>query len=251
MNLAHLLLVFPSVVSAGQGQPPLSEWLRAEAGEQWERVVSHRFTDELAAGAISGPVLRTYLIQDHRFLDDFTVLLASMIAHAPSLADRVPGAQFLGLITGKENTYFERSLRALGVSAEAEAAVPNAPITLRFKRLMRSAAASGKLASMLAVLVVAEWSYETWGERVSRSRAAELPFYCSEWIELHAGPYFNSVVAYLRGLLDAAGRTLTEGERDEVRAIFLEAVACEEAFFDAAYDAPYAGELEAAEHDEL
>lgn len=228
---------------AAGAEQPLSEWLRSEAGGQWERVVGHRFTRELSRNAVSNGTLRAYLVQDHRFIDDFSVLLASMLAAAPTLDDRVLGAHFLALITSKENTYFVRSLSALGVGAAEEAAVPDAPITARFKRLMRSAAASGKLAHMLAVLVAAEWSYETWGERAAAERPAELPFWCAEWIELHAGPYFNSVVAYLRGLLDRAGSALSEAERREVRALFLDAVDCEEAFFEHAYAAPYDGPL--------
>ena len=90
-----------------------------QQGEKWEAVVNHRFTDELAAGTIDNAVLARYLIQDHRFLDSFVVLLSSMVAAAPTLADRVPGCQFLALITGRENTYFERSFVALGVDAWA------------------------------------------------------------------------------------------------------------------------------------
>lgn len=73
--------------------------------------------------------MRRYLIQDHRFLDAFVVLLASMVAHAPTLKDRIEGCQFLGLVTGKENTYFERSLAALGVDAEASKAAPMETVT--------------------------------------------------------------------------------------------------------------------------
>ena len=88
----------------------LTERLRAEAGEAWTAVVEHPFTDALAQGTdMDEDAMRYYLIQDHRFLDDFVVLLASMVAAAPTLQDRIPGCQFLALITGKENTYFERS----------------------------------------------------------------------------------------------------------------------------------------------
>lgn len=240
--IVALALAQPAL-SAGGGTESLTEWLRAQAGSQWERVVNHRFTHELAHNRMDNATLRTYLVQDHRFIDDFSALLAAMLAAVPTLDDRVLGAHFLALITSKENTYFVRSLRALRVSEVAEAAVPDAPIVTRFKLLMRSAAASQKLEQMLAVLVAAEWSYETWGERAAAERAAELPFYCSEWIDLHAGPYFNSVVAYLRGLLDRLGATLNETERSEVRALFLEAVDCEEKFFEHAYLAPYDGKL--------
>jgi thiaminase/transcriptional activator TenA len=41
------------------------------------------------------------------------VLLVSIIAKAQCLEDRIPGCQFLAMITGTENTYFERSFKAL------------------------------------------------------------------------------------------------------------------------------------------
>ena len=192
--------------------------------------------DELASGTLDLDVLRCYLIQDHRFLDAFVVLLSSMIAHARSLKDRIPGAQFLGLITGKENTYFERSFVALGVDAATRepSTTPDAPPTSAFQALMRDAAASGSLAEMLAVLVVAEWSYQSWGERVLPKAISE-PFYFREWVDLHSGDYFGSVVGYLRGLLDAEAAHLSDTERAAVRERFANATELEFAFFEHCY----------------
>lgn len=45
-------------------------------------------------------VLKKYLVQDHRFLDAFVVLLAAIVSNASSLEDRIPGCQFLAMITG-------------------------------------------------------------------------------------------------------------------------------------------------------
>ena len=53
-----------------------------------------------------------------------------------------------------------------------------------------------------------------------------------EWIDLHRGDYFASVIAYLRGQLDKL--ELTSAQRVEARAAFLEAVACEKAFWEMA-----------------
>ena len=143
--------------------PRFTDELRALAGSKWDAVVEHRFTDELAAGTIADGVLARYLIQDHRFLDAFVVLLSSMIAAAPTLADRIPGCQFLALITGRENTYFERSFEALGVDKAAREDTPNAPPTSAFDSLMREAA-KASYPEMLAVLVVAEWRC-SWAHR--------------------------------------------------------------------------------------
>jgi len=99
---------------------------------------------------------------------------------------------------------------------------------------MRDVAGSGSLARMLAVLVVAEWSYMSWGERV-RAAAVPEPFWCREWVDLHSGDYFRSVVAYLRGLLDRIAPGLSAAEQAAARADFACAVSLELVFFDQAY----------------
>lgn len=220
--------------AGSQREARLTDTLAKEMGDKWTRVIEHKFTDQLAKGTLELDTLRCYLIQDHRFIDAFVVLLSSMIAHARSLKDRIPGAQFLGLITGQENTYFERSFEALGVSLETRHTTPNAPAMANFENLMRDAAASGSLGEMLAVLVVAEWSYQSWGERVLPFAVAE-PFYFREWVDLHSGPYFGSVVAYLRRLLDAEAAYMTEAELAAVHRRFQRATELEFEFFEHCY----------------
>ena len=91
-------------------------------------------------------MLKKYLLQDHRFLDAFVILLASTIAKARSLEDRIPGCQFLALITGKENTYFERSFEKLGCGdAEERMKIPDEPVTSQFVSLMKETANGGTL----------------------------------------------------------------------------------------------------------
>lgn len=231
-----------------------SDELRAKAGDQWERVVHHKFTKELAAGTIDKDrVLKRYLIQDHRFLDSFVVLLASIVANLPTLKDRIPGCQFLAVITGPENTYFERSFEALGISKQERSETPDADVTERFCKLMRDAARSQRLEEMLAVIVVCEWSYLSWGqnvllaENVERAKVCREDFVTYEWVDLHSGPGFEGVIAYLRELLDREGKKLksnllseddkksAEGRLMTCEQRFLEAVNLEEEFFDHAY----------------
>ena len=152
-----------------------TEELKSAAGEQWERLVNHKFTVELANGTIdpngeysvhygpkwkcflacsnrnflttfstSFPVLKKHLIQDHRFIDSFVVLLASMVASCRKLEDRIPGCQFLEVITGKENTYFERSFDKLDCNNERKS-TPDDEVTKKFIQLMRSVAKEGSL----------------------------------------------------------------------------------------------------------
>lgn len=212
-----------------------TELLRQYAAEDWHAATSHVFTTELANGSLPLDKMRWYLAQDYQFIDGFVRLLASAIAHAPSLADSVPAAQFLAVITGPENTYFLRSFDALDMDETARTAPP-APATKAFQELMADAAASGRYELMLAVLVVAEWTYLSWATPVNPP-AEELPFWFAEWISLHAGEGFEGVVEYLRTQLDQVWPTLTTDAQEEVQNLFLRAVALERAFFDASYAA--------------
>jgi len=135
-------------------------------------------------------------------------------------------------LAGKENTYFERSLEKLG--AKDNKHIPDAPCTIAFCDLMKEVAQNGHLGEMLAVIVVCEWSYLSWGERVlAKTRRDEFENY--EWVDLHSGEYFAGVVEYLRGLLDQEGELISSHDKEKCRKVFLRAVQCEEDFFDFAY----------------
>jgi len=190
-------------------------------------------TEAFAKGEVPSVALKRYLIQDHMFLDAFASLLAAMISRAPTLVDRIPGAQFLAVITGPENTYFERSFDHLGITAAERQETPPAVVTSRFIRLMRDAAARANFADMLAVLVVAEWSYLEWGERVAPIEG--LPFHFLEWVDLHRGPGFRSLVGYLRALLDAQEPHLSAAALASVRGHFARATELELGFWNMAW----------------
>lgn len=207
-----------------------TQHLQSLVADDWHAATHHAFTNALVDGTLSRDKMAGYLQQDYHFVEAFVRLLASAVAHAPTLADAVPGAQFLGLVCGPENTYFLRSFEALEVPPTA----PTAPETTAFQQLMDHARRSGRYEIMLAVLVVAEWVYLDWATPFEAC-ADDLPFWLGEWIALHSGDGFAQVVAYLREQLDTVWISLDDDARKDVTATFTEAVRLERAFFDAAW----------------
>jgi thiaminase (transcriptional activator TenA) len=208
--------------------------LRLAAGDQWNRIIYHKFTKELAAGTIDRQVLKKYLVQDFRFLDAFVVLLGSIVAHARCLQDRIPACQFLAVVTSAENTYFERCFEKLSVSQQQRDEIPDAACTSGFCYLMRHVALNGSLAEMLSVITVCEWSYLSWANLVKDSTVRD-DFVTYEWVDLHSGADFEKLVDYVRDLLDKEGSLLDDNDQKICRERFLEAVQLEEDFFDMAY----------------
>jgi thiaminase/transcriptional activator TenA len=77
--------------------------------------VQHRFVNELFAGAVPDAVMARYLIQHHRFLDSFLVVLGAALTRADTFAARLRFGRFIGMVSAEENTYFLRAFKALGV----------------------------------------------------------------------------------------------------------------------------------------
>ena len=98
----------------------LTEYLRSLTADDWQAAARHEFTDAVADGSLPAEKMLGYLQQDYLFIDGFVRLLASAIAIAPTLPDAIPAAQFLELISGPENTYFLRSIEALGGLVEPQ-----------------------------------------------------------------------------------------------------------------------------------
>ena len=211
-----------------------SEQLKQTCIDDWSAATTHPFCIELADGSLPLEKMRVYLAQDYTFIDNFVRLAASAIHHAPTLPDRLPLAHFLGIIAGPENTYFQRSFDMLEV-AQSERVTPELLKPTRdFQALMLKAANSGEYGNMVAVLCVAEWVYLSWAEPVVDA-VTSLPFYFGEWITLHSGEYFESVIAHLRTQLDTAFSHADTEQQQTMQDYFQQAVLLEKQFFDACY----------------
>ena len=209
----------------------LSSRLRTENAATWDAAVGHPFVDELLAGTLADDRLARYLVQDYQFCDAFTALLGQACASAPALGSRLRFARQLGMFASDENTYFVDTFDALGVPESDRESPRFTEATREFDDLMREALATGEYASVLAVLLVAEWLYLDWATRPEADTATR-PEHVG-WIDLHRGDDFAAWVAWLRAEFDAAEPTdpaaLARAQR-----FFARAVACELAFFGAA-----------------
>src|ERR1700730_13592877 len=134
-----------------------TETLRAASEPGWSHAVGHRFVKELFTGAVLDRVMARYLVQDHRFLDSFLILLGAALATADTFEARLRLGGFIGLMSGEENTYFLPAIAALGITGTRRAGDPDRQPPAGFKAIMREAAETRSYAAALSVLVVAEW----------------------------------------------------------------------------------------------
>ncbi len=232
--------------AAGRSEPRFTDWLRARSEPAWSDAVDGRFVREFGAGTLEEAVFADYLVQDYVVVDALVAAFGHAVGQAPDMAARRPLVTFLETVTDEENDYFRRAFEALEVPAERRDDPEPTATTAAFCDLLGRAAREGGYAETLAVLVPAEWVYESWAAAVAAdhgdgtsppSAGADLPFYYAEWVDLHAVPSFVEFVAWLRGQLDDVGPALSPRRRRRVERLFTRTVELEAAFFEAAVEA--------------
>lgn len=206
--------------------------LKAANLSTWEAAVHHRWVDDLISGEIEPRIMSFYLIQDHRFLHSFLGLLGAAIASTDSPEARLRYAQFAGLISSDENTYFLRALEALGVTEEQRRSTPDTAPTTGFIQIMDRAAHSQNYPAIVAVLTVTEWLYQDWAARAPQEHSSDSWFVHTEWVDLHRNPAFDAFVSFLCSELDRVGPQDPDAAADYFRAT----VDLELDFFNAVYD---------------
>lgn len=207
-----------------------SEQLRLASEPLWSGAVEHRFIQELTCGTVDDAVMAQYLIQDHRFIHNFLILLGAALSYADKFESRITLGRFIGMISSDENDYFLRSFEALGITEKERVERPDCEPTKGINAIMLEAARSGSYPAMIAVLAVAEGVYFDWGIKAPQPYPDN--FIYTEWITLHNNDYFAGFVAFLRGELDRVGPK----ERTICSDFFNRMVRLEVDFFNAVYE---------------
>ncbi len=227
-----------TTVSKAMTQPErLSEQLRETHRTAWDAAVDHRFVRELVADTIDDAVYARYLTLDYGFINDLTGTVGHAVAMAPGMPEKTRFAQFLGVLTDEENDYFLRSFEAFGQPAPTFDNPLKHPVLDDFAGLMDRQRAAGSYLDILAVLVPVEWVYLSWAsDAVARGAAMPERFYLSEWITLHALPDFRDFVEWMRAEFDREAAAADDTSRQRAEAAFVDALALEARFFDAAFE---------------
>lgn len=235
--------------AADGGDARFTDWLRARSEPTWTDAVTHPFTRDLGSGELPEDVYAEYLVQDYAFVDELVGAFGHAVGQAPEMDAKRPLVEFLDTLTDEENDYFERSFDALDVSEDRRHDPELSDPIAALIDLLGRATHVGGYAETLAVLVPAEWIYESWATAVvdeyadaeaakaagadsPPSAGTNLPFYYAEWIDLHAIPAFREFVDWLRSELDAIGPTLSPRRQARVEQLFRRTVDLEVAVFE-------------------
>src|SRR3954470_23083700 len=211
---------------------PFSARLRREADAIWRAQHEHRFVLGVADGTLAIERFARYVRQDYVFLVDYARLLALGAARAPDLETMRRFADLAQAILGEEMELHRAFAREFAITESDLEAEPPAPLTRAYTDFLLRTATLGSFAELAAALLPCMWGYAEIGARLAeRPDPPPDPRY-ARWIDTYAGPEFQALAAWCRGLVDRLGAEAGAAERERMRRAFVQSSEHEVAFWD-------------------
>ncbi|HLA41257.1 MAG TPA: thiaminase II [Candidatus Glassbacteria bacterium] len=203
-------------------------------GDEWKRMHTHPFVEEIGRGTLARDKYIFYLEQDYVYLIEFCRLLAILTAKSPDLATMT---RFKDLLKGTlefELDLHKRTCADFGVDEAALEQVKPTPYCLAYTSFLLGTAYGGSFADGVAALLPCAWGYYEVGCRLA---AAGLPGdqYYADWIRTYSADEMKNLVEYLRGLMNHLAAEAGERERQLWKELFERSVHFEVMFWEMGY----------------
>lgn len=212
-----------------------SEELKKEGEGIWREIQAHPFVRGIGDGSLPQEAFRFYMCQDYVFLVEYGRVLALAVSKGGGLNTM---GKFAGLLDATLNQEMElhRAYAArFGITDADLEAVELAPTARAYTRHLLEVAYSDGLAEIAAGLMPCQWGYAEIGSRLAREGDVSEANPYAEWIHTYASEDFQSLAAWLCGLVDRLAEDLGPSSKQGLKRIFVTSSRYEYLFWDMAY----------------
>lgn len=214
----------------------LTERLYQAAKPIWEGYVSQPFVQELGEGTLSLERLRFYMIQDYRYLLQYTKVFAMGVVQAEEESLQRFFANLLHDTLNGEMQVHKSYMKRLGISEEEVENTPTAPANQAYTAYMLEEAKQGGVLEILVAVLSCAWSYQKIGEHHKNIPGALThPFY-GEWVQGYTSAEYCSGTQELLDFVDFYGAEISAEQETHLKEIFVNCSRYEADFWDMAYE---------------
>ena len=236
---ASLALVGASLSAAAPREarddprPLFSESVWKANQDVYEAILEHPFLAGLQDGSLPREAFVFYLIQDTHYLREFARALQVTAAKAP----KQEWAELLHL-HAKESIEAERllhvgTLAELGISDADVAGFDPAPEAFGYTSFLVATAHEGTFAESLAALLPCYWIYYEVGKSLADAGSTDAKY--QAWIDQYASEEYGATVRQVIAIVDEQAASVTDPERERMRAHFRRSSRYEWMFWDSSY----------------
>jgi thiaminase (transcriptional activator TenA) len=196
-------------------------------------ILAHPFARGLTDGSLSRESFRFYVVQDALYLREFARALSVAAARAPADDWIIMFNEHAANALRVERALHEGFFQQFGLTPEAVAATPLAPVNQAYTSYLLAVAYGAPFHENVAALLPCYWIYWEVGKALERAGSPE-PLY-ARWIATYAAEEFGAVVRAVLEAVDAVATRLGPAEREAMRRHAVTTARYEWMFWDMGY----------------
>lgn len=207
----------------------LSERLRNENSDLWNRILNHSFILEMGSSTLPIAKFTYYISQDSWYLDGFLKTLAFAAAKSPTRdLTRLFAKIIIGTMEGE--IIMQEKIRSL-VKVEPK---PVSQVNMDYVKHLLKVGAEGDFHEIVAAILPCSWTYQLISEKLRESPGSKHAIY-NIWIGEYSSEEYQHIVDRIRRVIDEAEGKLGQELLENVRRHFRAASEFELKFWDMAY----------------
>ena len=209
----------------------LTDDLYTAAAPLWEDQLQHPFVRGLGDGTLEEERFKRWVLQDYRYLMEFSRVFAWAAAKADRLESMSWYAGVLDLTLNTEMELHRQYAARFGLSSHDLESVSMWPTTRAYTDFLVRTAADGDMMDLLAALLPCAWGYVYLARKLAASGPPDDQRY-SDWIAQYASEEFADALDWLREEMDRLAVGASGEKRERLLDIFLTSTRYEGLFWD-------------------
>ncbi|GAA3713194.1 thiaminase II [Nonomuraea antimicrobica] len=207
--------------------------------DMWQRtsdlmsaVHRHPFVVALGDGTLDRDRFAFYMVQDGRYLEAYSKVLATASARATDPADAAFWAQSAHTALAAERLLHAGYIEELGADAKALA---TSPTCLAYASYLQATALTAPYEVIAAAVLPCFWIYQDVGTALLRHAGDANGHPYGKWISTYADPGFAASVEQAKGIADRLAAAADGDTREAMAQAYCRAAAYEWMFWDSAW----------------
>ena len=197
-----------------------TEELFEAARPVWDAQLRHPFVRGLAEGTLETEKFQRWVLQDYRYLMEFSRVLAWAAARSDRLDSMSWYSAVLHLTLNKEMELHRQYAKKYGLSASRLEDEPMWPTTRAYTDFLVRTAAAGDLADLVAALLPCAWGYVHLAQELVRESRPDNQRY-ADWIEQYSSQEFADAAEWLKAEMNRVAVDTSATKRERLISLFV------------------------------
>ena len=187
----------------------------------WQAQLDHPFVVGIAEGTLDFEVFERWVVQDYRYLQEFSRVFAWGAAKATELEDMQFFAGGLDLTLNTEMELHRQYASRFGFEPEDLEGADMWPTTRAYTDFLVRTAADGSLPELLAALLPCAWGYAWIGEQLEADYETPEDDRYADWIATYTDEEFRGAAEHLKAMTERHADRVSEEDRERMTELFV------------------------------